>query len=467
MASARAARRRPTVRTRILATMLVVTALGMTIAGLLSYQAQRAFVLDQVDAALRSQLEFARSAAVDGSVTTAREALQRILSLTVAPQDGGSFGIVAGRAAYLPGVTEQFRPEELPGFVEAAAEGEGARIDTFDAADGAVRYLAVPITVEGDPTWGVYVAAIDLGARLAGVERSAWLYAAVSVGVLLLTAVLGWFVAGGLLAPIRRLRDTAERITVNSLGERIPVDGSDDVSRLTATVNGMLDRIGDGIGQQRALLADLRHQLRAPLTLVRGHLELVDENDPADVVQTRRIAIDEVDRMTRMIEQLARLVELGLPATSRSSVDTAELLQHLHDRVRAIPGHAWSVGRMDAVQLFVDRDRILEAWLQLAENAARYAPIGTPIELSVVADSGSVRLVVRDRGPGVPEGDRERIFLRGERGARDGSPGTGLGLAIVAAIARAHGGGAEVTAPDGGWSAFAIVLPRTGDGAPA
>jgi two-component system OmpR family sensor kinase len=445
--------------------MLVVTALGMTLAALLGFQAQRAFVLDQVDDALTAQLDRARVAADDESVTTVREALERILSLTVAPQDGGSFGIVGDRAAYLPGVTEQFRPEELPGFVETVVVGDGTRIDTFEAASGAVRYLAVPITVEGDPASGVYVTAIDLGSRLVGVERSAWLSAAVSVAVLLLTAVLGWFVAGRLLAPIRRLRDTAERITVNALGERIPVDGSDDVSRLTATVNGMLDRIGEGIGQQRALLADLRHQLRAPLTLVRGHLELVDENDPADVVATRRIAIDEVDRMTRMIEDLARLVELGLPATTRSTVDTAVLLGELHDRVRAIPGHPWSTGRADAVLISVDRDRIVEAWLQLADNAARYAPAGTPIELSVVADGDAVRLIVTDEGPGVPSVDRERIFLRGERGARDGSAGTGLGLAIVAAIARAHGGTAEVSEPAAGGAEFAIVLPRPAAGA--
>jgi len=460
MAAVRTGRRRPTVRTRILATMLIVTALGMTTAGLLSYQAQRAFVLDQVDAALRTQLELARAAAADESVTTVREALERILSFTVSPQDGGSFGIVGDRAAYLPGVVEQFRPEELPGFVDEAARDEGTRIDTFAGPEGAVRYLAVPLTVEGDPASGVYVTAIDLGARLAGVERSAWLYAAVSLAVVLLTAALGWFVAGRLLAPIRRLRDTAERITVNALGERIPVDGSDDVSRLTATVNGMLDRIGDGIEQQRALLADLRHQLRAPLTLVRGHLELVDANDPADVAATRRIAIDEVDRMTRMIEELARLVELGLPGASRSTVDTGVLLRELHERVRAIASHTWTMGRADAVELSVDRDRILEAWLQLADNAARYAPAGTPIELSSEADAETVRLVVRDHGPGVPEADRERIFLRGERGARDGVAGTGLGLAIVAAIARAHGGSAEVSAPEGGGSAFAIVLPR-------
>lgn len=462
MSGARAGRRRPTVRTRILATMLVATALGMTTAGLLSYQAQRAFVLEQVDAALRAQLELARAATSDEDVADVRDGLERILSRTVAPQDGGSLGLVDGQAAYFSGIVEHFRPEQLPGFVEEAARDEGTRIDTFDAESGAVRFLAVPVRVEGDPTDGVYVAAIDLGARLAGVDRSAALYAAVSAGVLLLTAVLGWFVAGRLLAPIRRLRDTAERISVNALGERIPVDGYDDVSRLTATVNLMLDRIGSGIEQQRGLLADLRHQLRAPLTLVRGHLELVDPRDPADVDATRRVAIDEVDRMTRMIDDLARLVELGLPAASRTVVDSATLVRDLHERVRGIAGHPWSVGRADAVPLSVDRDRILEAWLQLAQNAAQHSPAGAPIELSVVAAPDAVRLVVRDHGPGVPESERERIFLRGERGAAAAPGGSGLGLAIVAAIARAHGGAAEVTAADGGGAAFAIVLPRAG-----
>lgn len=458
-------RRRPTVRTRILATMLVVTTLGMAIAGLLTFQAQRAFVLDQVDDALRTQLGLARSAATDESATSVRAVLERILTVTVAPQDGGSLGIVGARAAYLPGVVEHFRPEELPGFVDAVTGEDGTRIDTFDGADGAVRYLAVPVSVAGDAETGIYVTAIDLDARLAGVERSAQLFAAVSIAVILLTAALGWFVAGRLLAPIRRLRDTAERITVNALGERIPVDGSDDVSRLTATVNGMLDRIGDGIEQQRVLLADLRHQLRAPLTLVRGHLELVDIQDPADVADTRRIAMDEVDRMTRMVDELARLVELGLSAAARSTVDTSALAREVHERVRAVPGRTWSVGRADAVTISVERDRVLEAWLQLAENAARYTPAGSPIELSAVADAETVRLTVRDHGAGVPEADRERIFLRGERGAREGSAGTGLGLAIVAAIARANGGTAEVSAPEGGGAEFAIVLPRAGRGA--
>lgn len=449
-------------RTRILATMLVVAALGMTAAGLLTYQAQRAFVFEQIDHALRTQAGLAERAVEGSAVESVRDALERILSSTPAPQNGGSLGIVDGRAAYLPGLAESFRPEEVPGFLGVATLGEGARIDTFAAADVVVRYLVVPLSVAGDPERGAYVAAIDVSARLTGVDRSIGLYAVVSATVLLLTAVLGWFVAGSLLAPIRRLHETAERINLSALGERIPVEGRDDVSRLTATVNRMLDRIGDGVEQQRRLLADLRHQLRAPLTVVRGHLELVDPDDPGDVIATRRIALEEVDRMARMIDELARLVELGLPAADRVTVDAAALARELHERVRGLAGHEWVLGRADAVAVSVDHDRILEAWLQLADNASRYAPAATAIVIGAIAENGTVRLSVRDHGAGVPLEEREAIFLRGERGSGAAPGGSGLGLAIVAAIARAHGGTADVAAADGGGAVFSIVLPLAG-----
>lgn len=456
---------RATVRTRILATMLVVTALGMTISGLVAYQAQRSFVVDQVDEALRTQLDLAQRALEDAGVASVRDGLERILSLTVAPQDGGSFGLVDDDIAYLAGVPEQLDAAGVPELVAAAARAEDAHIDTVDAGGRSLRYLVVPLHVEGDPEAGAYVAAIDLGARLEGVTRSAGISALVSAAVLVLTGILGWFVAGRLLAPVRRLREAAERITLNALGERIPVDGEDDVSRLTATVNRMLDRIGDGVAQQRGLLADLRHELRAPLTLVRGHLELVDVHDPRDVEQVRRIATEEVDRMARMLDELARVVELGLPSTDRVVLAADDLARDVLDRAHGIPGPVWQTGRLDPARISVDRDRVLEAWLQLVDNAARHAPPGTPVVLSAEAADDRVRLTVRDRGPGVPPGEEALVFRRGERGSAPAGAGSGLGLAIVAAIARAHGGSAEVRPAPGGGAEFAIVLPRaTGEG---
>jgi signal transduction histidine kinase len=438
-----------------------MVAVGMTIAGVISYEAQRAFVLDQVDTALRDQFDLARRVVEDGSATSVRDALTRVLSLTSAPSEGGTVGIVDGRATFLPPVHEALRPDRLPGFVARASEGGGARLDTFRGGGRWIRYVSVPVHVQGDSATGSYVAAVDVDARLRGVDRSALLYAIVSAAVLLVAGVLGWFVAGRLLAPVRHLREAAERITLTDLDERIPVDGHDDVSRLTATVNGMLDRIRDGIAQQRRLLDDVRHDLRAPLTVVRGHLELIDENDPDDVRSARTIATEEVDRMTRLVDELSRIAEFGLPAAEPEPTDTRRLAAGMLERVRGIAGHDWRTSRVDAAEVTIDRDRIVEAWLQLAQNAATYAPAGSPIELAVLADDDEIRLEVRDRGPGVPPEERARIFERGERGsAADGRPGTGVGLTIVAAIARAHGGRVEVgDAPDGG-AVFGIVLPR-------
>jgi len=458
----RGARGRPTVRTRILATILVMVAVGMAAAGVVSYEAQRAFVLMQVDGALRGQFDAARRAAGETGETTARGVLARLLSVTAVPEQGGTVGIVDGRVEYLPPVAETLRPDRLAGFTAAAAKGGGARLGTYRAEGRWVRYLAVPIHVAGDPTSASYVAAIDLNARLRGVDGAAVLYAVVSLAVLVLAAVLGWFVAGRLLAPVRRLRTAAERITLYDLDERIPATGHDDVSRLTSTVNRMLDRIREGITRQRTLLDDVRHDLRAPLTLVRGHLELIDENDPAEVRSVRGIAIAEVDRMTRLVDDLARIAEVGLPTAQLQRVAAADLAADVLDRARGIPGHGWSVPRVADAEVAVDRDRIIEAWLQLAQNAAAYSPAGSDIELLVESDELEVRLEVRDHGPGIMPSERARIFERGERGAASrGHPGTGLGLAIVAAIAAAHGGRAEAQDAVGGGALVALVLPRT------
>jgi signal transduction histidine kinase len=458
-AGRRTARSRPTVRTRILATVIVASALGMTIAGLVSYQVQRAAVLAQVDLELRDQFDLARHSATAAPPTSVDAALAAILSVMVPPRDGGAAGVVDGRVAYLPGIAEGLRLDRVTGLVAATSGEASVRLATFESGGRLLRYLVVPIRVAGDSHEGRYVAAVDLDRRLAGVNAAALAYAVVSAAVVAITAALGWFVAGRLLAPIRRLREAADRITVSDLDERIEVDGRDDMSRLTATVNGMLDRIRGGVEQQRSLLADVRHDLRAPLTLLRGHLELVDERDVAEVRSVRRLAIEEIDRMARMLEELARVAELGLPAENREVVDAGALAHEVAERVRGIPGPDWSLGRVESMPISIDRDRVIEAWLQVADNAARHTPEGTAVEISATVDGGFARLSVTDRGPGVPAEERERIFLRGERGAAATADGTGLGLAIVAAIARAHGGRAEVADVPGGGADVGILIP--------
>ncbi|MRH28653.1 HAMP domain-containing protein [Microbacterium sp. SYP-A9085] len=279
--------------------------------------------------------------------------------------------------------------------------------------------------------------------------------------MLLAIGGVGWFVAGRLLSPIRHLRDTADAITLADLGARIPAQGNDDISDLTRTVNSMLDRLEGSVDVQRQLLDDVRHELKTPITIVRGHLELMNTGDPDDVANTRALGIAELDRMTRLVEDIDMLatVEGGEQFTMRE-VDVAALTRRVGELVAVIPGHAWSTAATADVRVQGEPDRLLQAWLQLADNAAKYTPQGAPVEVGSTATSDEVRLWVRDHGAGIAPAVRHRIFRRFDRaGGKRAVGGSGLGLAIVDAIVKAHGGRCEVTDTPGGGATFIIRVP--------
>lgn len=453
-----------TVRTRILAAILVVTAVGLAVTGTLAYLIQRDLLLDDADAHLRQQVESARRIIeVDEvAVTSPRDALAAILSVVVPPENGSSVGILDGEAAFVPGIAVPFRLDRQTGFVEHVvreAAPDSVRIGTFSAPTRDLRFIVAPVVIDGADGVGWFVVAIDLDAELATLERTFLLFAVISVLTLGAVGVSGWFVAGRLLRPVRLLRETAERISADDLAERIPVEGDDDVSRLTATVNDMLDRLDDAMTQQRELLADVRHELRTPLTIVRGHLEVVEPGDPDDVREVRGLALGEIDRMAELVDGLAALAEVRMAVLRRTSVDVAELTREVGALAAAIPGHRWAVGDAAEVVIHADRARLVQAWLQLADNAAKYSPPGAPVEIGSDRGDEVVRLWVRDAGPGVPPGDEERIFERFAR-VRDGgnARGSGLGLAIVARIASAHGGTVRYERLTDG-SRFSVELP--------
>jgi signal transduction histidine kinase len=453
-----------TVRSRILAAILVVAALGLGVAGFVTYLVQRETVAAEVDATLRSQLDAARRVldSQDVAPASAADALAEVLEVVVPPPQGSTLGIIDGRAALVSGVTVPFRLDDIEGFVDRVvaevADGTVRRGSVVDGDGHEIRYLAAPVEVEGVDDAGVFVTGISLTDTMEPVDRAFAVYLVVAAVVLVAIGVVGWTVAGRLLRPIRRLRRTARRITAHDLDERIAVTGDDDVSALAHTVNDMLDRLQSALRGQRDLLADVRHELRTPLTVIRGHLEVLDGRDPADVEATRALVIDEVGRMTALVDGLVALAEVRLTDPVLRQVDVAELTRLLAARVEVIPGHEWRVSATADGTAELDRDRILQAWLQLADNAAKYSPEGAPIELGSSALGDDVEFWVQDRGDGVPPGTEEAIFGRRIRGAVVDQRGSGLGLAIVADIARSHGG--RVTVVSDGGARFGIVVPR-------
>lgn len=452
-------------RSRILASILLVAGLGLGIAGAVTFLVQRDRTLHSVDDRLLSRVDAARFVvAGDGArYATSSAALQAVIARIVPSGNESALGVVEGAAAFVPGVALDFRLDRVPGLVTRVSRetADGSiRLGTVSSTAGIYRYIAIPVAVSGDSSRAIYVVAVDLDRELTQLSAAFTTYAIVAVIALAAIGAVGWFVAGRLLRPIRELRVTASRITANDRGERIPVRGRDDVSELTATINDMLDRLDGALTGQRQLLEDVRHELRTPITIVRGHLEVVDPANPDEVAAARALAIDELDRMSGLVDDIEALA--GAAAVVLAPVDVAELTSDVYEKLRVVSGHDWALAQVASGVVLADAARITQAWLQLADNAAKYSPAGSPIEIGSSAAAGGVELWVRDHGPGVPEEARVRIFERfGRAEAGRGIRGSGLGLAIVSAIVSEHGGRVALESDSNG-SRFGIVLPGEG-----
>jgi signal transduction histidine kinase len=467
------------VRVRILATILVVTALGMVVAGVSAYLLQRERVLATVDDRLASIVADAQGVARDAGTGTIDGVMSAIIQRLRPGANESSLAIIAGRAALSPGGSVDFRLDSdrslISRVVTETAAGKVVRGTVTDPGSGrTLRYIAAPVTVASDSRSGIFVVAVDLRAELRPLTDAFTTYAVVAAVALVVVGIVGWFVAGRLLRPIRSLTEAANRITASDLTERIPVAGNDDISQLTTTVNGMLGRLDDALTAQRQLLDDVGHELKTPLTIVRGHLELVDVDDPRDVVAARDLAIDELDRMSGLVSDITRLAQAGrVGDLAIERVDVAELTERIREKAAALADREWVVAEVAAGDATLDAGRITQAMLQLAANAVTHGSAENGrIELGSEWQSQE-RLVlwVEDDGAGIPVDAQTRIFERFQRGAQAsggsvgsgrGAGGSGLGLAIVSAIATAHGGSVAVDSAPGFGSRFTIILPHAG-----
>jgi two-component system OmpR family sensor kinase len=478
--SARAAARRHrvrrsvSVRTRILVAILAITAVGLASSGAASYLVQRERALATVDAQLsRSVPELRAIAAGQASgqpPASVRAVLRAAMGQLVPSANESVLGFIDYVPAFVPGGTLPFHIESDPALVKrivSEASATNVVMGTSKSSAGTLRYVIVPVTVAGDSQLGLFVAAFDLDAVLGDVAQSFQSYLIVALIALALIGLVAWFVAGRLLRPIGLLRDAASANSGADLSARIPVSGHDDVSELAVAINGMFERLENAFNSQRQLIDDVRHELKTPITIIRGNLELLDPGNAADIEATRSIALDELERMNGLVSELSLLAESDAPDfVELAPVDVADLAAAVATKARALdPGREWPVAAGVEGTWLLDEGRITQAWLQLADNAVKYSTSGAPIaigsEIAEHAGGGRwLHLWVRDGGPGIPEHARTRIFERfGRLESSRGAEGSGLGLAIVLAIAEAHAGTVVLSSEPGHGSTFTIQLP--------
>ncbi|MHA6695061.1 sensor histidine kinase [Homoserinimonas sp. A520] len=460
-------------RTRILLSILATTALGLLAAGVASYLVQGERVRGAVDERLLHSVSELKAIAEGQTAETAPATVEDLLKLAiqqlVPATNEGVVGFINGTPALVPATNLSFRIEHDAALVERVvdeAHPSNVVMGTAKADAGTLRYAIVPVRVAGDPDTGLYVAAYNLDAELGAVALSFRTYIVVAILALILVGAVAWIVAGRLLRPIRLLREAAAgSSTAADLTERVPSSGRDDVSELAEAINGMFDRLQDSSQSQRRLLDDVRHELKTPITIIRGHLELLDSQNAADVEATRLLTIDELDRMSTLVSDIALLAETGNPQfIEPEEVDLATLTASVGAKASVLaPERAWNLVSADGLAVF-DPRRLTQAWLQLAENAVKYSSPGQPITLAsevVQARTDAwLEFSVRDSGPGIPESERMRIFERFQRLEAHGAVGgAGLGLTIVSAIADAHGGAVRLDHSAEGGAVFVIRIP--------
>lgn len=341
----------------------------------------------------------------------------------------------------------------------SAARSGAARRGNVETSVGHARYVLVPVKIGGEVR-GAFVAANFPGNEEGEVNDAVKVAGAVAAAVFLIALAVAWVAAGRVLAPLRLLRDTARSITESDLTRRIPAGGRDEVAQLATTFNEMLDRLETAFATQRRFLDDAGHELRTPITIVRGHLELLEEDKEARA-STIALVMDELDRMSRMVNDLLLLAKSEEPDfLELEPVDVGELTDDLQTKASALAPREWTVESRGSGLVAADRQRLTQAVIQLADNAVKHTADGDPIALGSAFANGEVRFWVRDGGPGVPLEEQSRIFDRFSQGASArGHDGVGLGLSIVRAIAEAHGGQVELYSRPGAGATFTVVLP--------
>jgi len=473
---------RLTVRARVTLTAALLSALALGGAGVLVYTLESARIergvtaqIDQEVAELRTFQQSAVDPENGRPIDDADRLLEVFLQRNV-PDDDELLVRYEGTEPRFR-TRNEYGSEVLvdPAYVAAVEPllDEGGTSVLEGTAFGEVWVTAVP--VRNNVSRGSLVIVNFLEDEHEELDRTLRTYAVVSLLSLGLLTLLAAWQSGRLLAPLRVLRETADDIEATDLSRRIPERGNDDITALTRTINGMLERLEGGFASQRQFLDDAGHELRTPLTVLRGHLELLDAGSPDDVAETRDLLLDEVDRMSRLVGDLILLAKSERPDfLTPAPVDVGLLTDAVLAKASALGERAWRLDARAEGTAVVDEQRLTQALLQLADNAVKHTAPGGVVAVGSAVRGGDLLLWVRDEGRGVPVADRERIFERfGRSVVPRGDEGFGLGLSIVRAIAEAHGGAAYVEDPadDGdpaarAGSRFVVRLPLVRPAAP-
>lgn len=349
-----------------------------------------------------------------------------------------------------------------------ALNGKHNGYSTVTIDENRLRVQTRSIGIDGETVAFIQVAA-SLKPVTDATDRLLGIMGGLTLMLIIVSAVLGYFMALNVLKDITRINETAAAIVAAAdLKRRVPHTGKhDELGALTATINDMLERLEKLFNTQQRFVSDVSHELRTPITAIQGHVEIMQrygyEKDSMDAVARS------TDRMVQLVEDLMMLAnaDIGRIAPTRSQVEMDTLILNVYKKSKSLAesrGVRLSLGHIDPVMLEADVNLLNQLLHHLVHNALCYTKEDGTVVLSVEQKETSVEVSVADTGIGIAEKDLLLIFDRFYRvdtsRTRPGG-GSGLGLSIAMWIARAHGGDLVVKSTVGKGSTFTLQLPCT------
>ncbi len=449
-------------------TILTAATVGVTVVliSLVAYVALRSELRGQVDDALAEQYQLARA---EGRVVV-RPGMRF-------PEPSARSGGPAGPVQVITSAGDIFIRAQ--GDLAVPVDGEdrsvalGQRVELLRDTHSGDVHLRV-LTVPG--TGGLAIQFVrSLRNVDATLSRLKILLALLCFAGMLLAALFARLFSRQVIQPVTDLTAAAEHITqTEDLGRRIEVPGNDEVGRMAARFNTMLDTLegsrralDDSVHAQRQLVADASHELRTPVTSLRTNIEVLLAGGELPADDRRQLLEDvraETEELSALITDVIELARGDEPLSGVEEVQLDALVAEAVNRARRRRPALTFTTDLQPTAVEGLPDRLGRAIANLLDNAAKYSPEGTEVEVALLDGE----LSVRDHGPGIPEDDRPHVFDRFYRGATArGRPGSGLGLAIVRQVADTHGGTIAVYEGAGGGSRFVMTLPTlaTGDAA--
>jgi signal transduction histidine kinase len=355
----------------------------------------------------------------------------------------------------------------------AAVRAGQTAVATIASSDGApVRLLASPIEGVTQPG-GVLLVGESLAPQQRVLAEVRWLL--LGCGALAVVLALGGaaLLTGRVLEPLTRLmREAAAVAAIGHYDERVPtLPRKSEVGQFAATINTLIATVERALRQQREFLADTSHELRSPLTVVLANLNLLRRDlDPHE----RELSVDEAtaeaQRMRRLINELLLLAQADTAQViARAPLRLDELVAEAVAAVRRLaPDHVYQLEIAAPLVVIGDEERLTQLVRNLLENAAKYTPPGTRVDVRLRQSGRIAQLIVADSGPGITAEHLAHLwdrYYRVDKVRSRASGGTGLGLPIVKYIAEAHGGRANVASEAGVGTTFTIELPLAAEAA--